>query len=309
VTDQQSILTFYQFAEFPEFEDWKPKLKNLGEEHGILGTIILAGEGINATISGSIKGVERFMKEIRKDARFSDMPSRECLSERTTFYRLRINLRKEIVTLGDPSISPAKKVGKHIEPEDWNDLLEDPEIMLVDTRNDYEVALGSFEGAENPNTQTFRQWPEFVEQSLKKQQKRKVAMFCTGGIRCEKASSHLLENGYDKVYHLKGGILNYLEKIQPEESKWKGECFLFDHRVSVTHGLADGQAKLCFGCRWPLQEEDFSSSLYEEGVSCPRCFNSLSGEKKEKLRERHKQVELAQKRQTLHLGQKMPEIP
>ena len=237
------------------------------------------------------------------------MPSRECISERTTFYRLRINLRKEIVTLGDPSISPAKKVGKHIEPEDWNDLLEDPEIMLVDTRNDYEVALGSFEGAENPNTQTFRQWPEFVQQSLKKQQKRKVAMFCTGGIRCEKASSHLLENGYDEVYHLKGGILNYLEKIQPEQSKWKGECFLFDHRVSVTHGLADGLAKLCFGCRWPLLEEDFSSPLYEEGISCPRCFNSLSEEKKEKLRERHKQVELAQKRQTSHIGQKMPEVP
>lgn len=308
MADQQSILTFYQFAEFPEFEDWKPKLTDLGEEHGILGTIILASEGINATISGSIKGAEQFMREIRKDARFSDMPSRECLSERTTFYRLRINLRKEIVTLGDPSISPAKKVGKHIEPEDWNDLLEDPEIMLVDTRNDYEVALGSFEGAENPDTQTFRQWPEFVEQNLKKQQKRKVAMFCTGGIRCEKASSHLLENGYDEVYHLKGGILNYLEKIQPEQSKWKGECFLFDHRVSVTHGLTDGEAKLCFGCRWPLQEEDFSSPLYEEGVSCPRCSNSLSEEKKEKLRERHKQVELAQKRQTSHIGQKMPEV-
>ena len=307
MADQQSILTFYQFAEFPEFVDWKPKLTDLGKKHGILGTIILASEGINATISGSIKGVERFMSEIRKDARFSKMLSRECLSERTTFYRLRINLRKEIVTLGDPSISPSKKVGKHIEPEDWNDLLEDPDIILVDTRNDYEVALGSFEGAENPATQTFRQWPEFVEQNLKKQQKRKVAMFCTGGIRCEKASSHLLENGYNEVYHLKGGILNYLEKVQPDQSKWKGECFLFDHRVSVTHGLADGEAKLCFGCRWPLQEEDFTSPHYEEGVSCPRCSNSLNEEKKEKLRERHKQVELARERQTSHIGQKMPE--
>ena len=308
MTEQHSILTFYQFADFPEFEDWKPKLADFGEKHGILGTIILASEGINATISGPEKGVERFMKEIRNDPRFSKMPSRECLSERTTFYRLRINLRKEIVTLGDPSISPAKVAGKYVEPEDWNDLLEDPDVILVDTRNDYEVALGTFDGAQDPNTQTFRQWPKFVEENLKKQDKRKVAMFCTGGIRCEKASSHLLENGYDEVYHLKGGILNYLEKVDPAQSKWKGECFIFDHRVSVTHGLKDGEAKLCFGCRWPLQKDDLRSPQYEEGVSCPRCSSSLNEEKRASLRERHKQVRLAEKRKSSHIGQKMPDL-
>jgi len=219
---------------------------------------------------------------------------------------LRIAIREEIVTLGLPGINPAKVVGQYVEPEDWNALIKDPDVLLVDTRNDYEVELGTFKGALDPDTQNFSEWPDFVKDSLEKSQKRKVAMFCTGGIRCEKASSHLLQNGFDEVYHLRGGILHYLEKISPEESLWEGECFVFHHQVSVTHGLKDGKAVLCFGCRWPLTDADLSSPDYEEGVSCPKCNGGLSERKRESLRERQRQVELARKRREPHIGRKMP---
>ena len=302
---KQTILTFYQFTDFPDYRDWKPILEDLGIEHDVFGSLVLAKEGINATISGGESSVHAFLEKIKEDRRFKKIKPRISQSDRTTFYRLKIFLRKEIVTLGDDTINPSKIVGEYVEPEDWNALLEDPEITLVDTRNDYEVAVGTFEGAIDPNTKTFREWPEFAENSLKKRGKEKVAMFCTGGIRCEKASSHLLENGFKEVYLLKGGILNYLEKIKSNESKWLGECFIFDHRVSVVHGLEDGQTKLCFGCRWPLQEEDLSSPIYEAGVYCPRCHDTLSQEKKESLRERQRQMEIAKQRRQAHIGQKI----
>lgn len=302
---KQTILTFYQFTDFPDYRDWKPILEDLGIEHDVFGSLVLAKEGINATISGGESSVHAFLEKIKEDRRFKKIKPRISQSDRTTFYRLKIFLRKEIVTLGDDTINPSKIVGEYVEPEDWNALLEDPEITLVDTRNDYEVAVGTFEGAIDPNTKTFREWPEFAENSLKKRGKEKVAMFCTGGIRCEKASSHLLENGFKEVYLLKGGILNYLEKIKSNESKWLGECFIFDHRVSVVHGLEDGQTKLCFGCRWPLQEEDLSSPNYEAGVYCPRCHDTLSQEKKESLRERQRQMEIAKQRRQAHIGQKI----
>ena len=304
---KQTILTFYQFADLPDFEEWKPHLIKIGEKNNIVGTIVLAREGINATISGTTQEIEVFLSWIRKDSRFTKMNYSESISDRTTFYRLKVNLRREIVTLGDPSVKPSELVGQHIEPEEWNSLTSDPEIALIDTRNDYEIALGTFTGAQNPKTKSFREWPAFVERSLKNHKKTKVAMFCTGGIRCEKASSHLLRNGFEEVYHLRGGILNYLHKISPEKSKWHGECFLFDHRVSVTHGLVEGEARLCFGCRWPLKTQDLSSSKYEEGVSCPHCFDSLTSEKRTGLRERNKQVVLARRRNTSHIGLKMPE--
>jgi len=177
---------------------------------------------------------------------------------------------------------------------------------VIDTRNEYEVKVGTFKGAENPHTDTFRQWPEYVEKELGSDKKQKIAMFCTGGIRCEKASSHLLENGFEEVYHLKGGILNYLETVPPEESDWDGECFIFDNRVSVTHGLKDGETQLCYGCRWPLSDEDLESEKYEYGISCPRCFDSLNDAKRKSLQERHKQLKLAEKRNVPHIGLKMP---
>jgi UPF0176 protein len=302
----QTIATFYKFAEFPEYKEWKNKLGQWGKELDILGTMILAPEGINATISGSRDGVGKFFDHIREDPRFADLNPRTAESTRSTFYRLRIITRPEIVTLGDASINPNKAVGKYVNPEEWNALIRDPDVRVIDTRNEYEVKVGTFKGAENPHTDTFRQWPEYVEKELGSDKKQKIAMFCTGGIRCEKASSHLLENGFDEVYHLKGGILNYLETIPPEESDWDGECFIFDNRVSVTHGLKDGETQLCYGCRWPLSDEDLESEKYEYGISCPRCFDSLNDAKRKSLQERHKQLKLAEERNVPHIGLQMP---
>ena len=302
----KTIATFYKFAEFPEYEEWKSKLRGWGKSHDILGTMILAPEGINATVSGSSEGIEYFMNHIREDFRFSDITPRLSESPRSTFYRLRIITRPEIVTLGDPSINPNKAVGKYVEPQDWNQLIRDPNVRVIDTRNEYEVKVGTFKGAENPHTDTFGQWPEYVKNELSDNKKQKIAMFCTGGIRCEKASSHLLENGFEEVYHLKGGILNYLETIPPEESDWDGECFIFDNRVSVTHGLKDGDTQLCYGCRWPLSEKDLQSEQYEYGISCPRCFDSLNDAKRQSLEERHKQLKLAEERNVPHIGLEMP---
>jgi UPF0176 protein len=302
----KTIATFYKFAEFPEYKEWKSKLRGWGKCHDILGTMILAPEGINATVSGSSEGIEYFMNQIREDFRFSDITPRLSESPRSTFYRLRIITRPEIVTLGDPSINPNKAAGKYVEPKDWNQLIRDPNVRVIDARNEYEVKVGTFKGAENPHTDTFGQWPEYVKNELSDNKKQKIAMFCTGGIRCEKASSHLLENGFEEVYHLKGGILNYLEKIAPEESDWDGECFIFDNRVSVTHGLKDGDTQLCYGCRWPLSEEDLESEQYEYGISCPRCFDSLNDAKRQSLEERHKQLKLAEERNVPHIGLEMP---
>ena len=304
---EQKVVTFYRFAEFPEHKSWKPKLEKLGQKEQVFGTIILANEGINATISGPADGLDRFIEYISTEPKLAGLPLRSMVSPRPTFYRLRVIIRPEIVTLGEPSILPSNGSGTYVEPEDWNALIADPDIELIDVRNDYEVALGTFQGAVNPNTQTFGQWAEFVEQRWgNNKKKRKVAMFCTGGIRCEKASAHLVQNGFEEVYHLKGGILNYLEKMNPKGSKWDGECFVFDHRVSVVHGLVDGNTRLCFSCRWPLKQEDYQSPDFEEGVSCPRCAPKLSQERKESLRERQRQMALAKKRNTQHLGKKMP---
>ena len=306
---ERTITTFYQFTDLPDFQEWKIRLEELGEKEKVLGTIILGKEGINATICGPEDGVRDLMAFIRADERFADMPSRSTFTSRETFYRLRVAIRDEIVTLGVPGIDPTELVGQYVEPEDWNALLSDPDVLLVDTRNDYEVELGTFKGALDPNTQNFSEWPDFVRDSLKNSPKQKIAMFCTGGIRCEKASSHLLQNGFDEVYHLRGGILNYLEKVTPEESQWEGECFVFHHQVSVTHGLKDGKAVLCFGCRWPLTNDDLSSPDYEEGVSCPKCIEGLSDDKRESLRERQRQVDLARKHEEIHIGRKMPTPP
>ena len=226
---EQTVSTFYKFAEFPDHAEWKPRLIQLGEKEKVTGTLILANEGINGTVAGPKKGLISFLEEITSDPRFADLPIRSMVTPRQTFYRLRIVIRPEIVTLGDPSILPSNGSGQYVNPEDWNELISDPEVEVIDVRNDYEVEIGSFEGAENPQTETFGEWDEYVKKRWGKERKKKVAMFCTGGIRCEKASAHLVQNGFEEVYHLKGGILNYLEQIDPENSKWKGECFVFDH--------------------------------------------------------------------------------
>jgi len=303
---EQKITTFYKFAQFPDHKKWKPILNELGESEKVVGTLILSEEGINATLAGPEEGLDRFISQIASDPRFSELPLRSMTSPRPTFYRLRIVVRPEIVTLGDPSILPANGSGKYVKPEDWNALIADPEVEVIDVRNDYEVEIGTFDGAVNPNTKTFAEWSDFVNRRWGKNRKSKVAMFCTGGIRCEKASAHMVQQGFDEVYHLQGGILNYLETIKPEQSKWKGECFVFDHRVSVGHGLVDGKTQLCFSCRWPLSMSDLDNPAYEEGVSCPRCGPSLTPQRRASLRERQKQMKIARARNIKHLGGEMP---
>ena len=263
----------------------------------------MAEEGINGTVSSSAEGIKEILAFIRKEERFSQMPYRISTTPRKTFYRIRVVVRKEIVTLGDASINPNDMVGTYVEPKNWNKIIQDPDTVVIDTRNDYEVELGTFEGATNPNTETFCQWDEYVKENLQSQKDKKVAMFCTGGIRCEKASSHLLQNGFTEVYHLKGGILNYLENVEPEDSLWKGECFVFDHRVSVVHGLKDGDSKICFGCRWPLKVEDMESEKYESGICCPHCADTLDPVRRASLQERNRQIQIARKKKTDHLGQ------
>ena len=300
---EQTVATFYQFANLPDCINWQRKLRTHCKKFNVLGTIILAEEGINGTVSSSAEGIKEILAFIRKEERFSQMPYRISTTPRKTFYRIRVVVRKEIVTLGDASINPNDMVGTYVEPKNWNKIIQDPDTVVIDTRNDYEVELGTFEGATNPKTETFCQWDEYVKENLQSQKDKKVAMFCTGGIRCEKASSHLLQNGFTEVYHLKGGILNYLENVEPEDSLWKGECFVFDHRVSVVHGLKDGDSKICFGCRWPLKVEDMESEKYESGICCPHCADSLDPVRRASLQERNRQIQIARKKKTDHLGQ------
>ena len=300
---QQTVATFYRFAELNDCKQWEERLRESCKTNSVLGTIILAHEGINGTISGSRKGVREVLDFIRSDARFSDLPHRECETTRNSFYRLRIIVRPEIVSFGDSSVNPGKGAGKYVDPAEWNELIQNPDMTVIDVRNDYEIEMGTFQEATDPGTTTFGEWKSYVEGELTDRKERPVAMFCTGGIRCEKASAHLLSEGFKEVYHLKGGILSYLEQVKPEDSLWKGECFVFDHRVSVTHGLEEGKASICYGCRMPLATEDKESSHYEDGVSCPRCAKGLDEKAKASRRARHRQQMLALRRGERHIGQ------
>ena len=300
---EYTVATFYLFADLPDFEAKQVPIKAFCESQAVLGTIILAPEGINGTIAGPSAGVAAALDYLRSDERLAKLPTRLSHTDRKTFHRMRVILRPEIVTLGDPSVNPNEAVGQYVEPEDWNDLINGPEVVLIDTRNDYEVEVGTFKGAIDPKTEAFGEWPEYVKKNLDPKMHPKIAMFCTGGIRCEKASAHLLKSGFKKVFHLRGGILSYLEKVPETESSWEGDCFVFDHRVAVKHGLEQGDYEICFGCRWPISKEDVESTKYEPGVSCPRCADELTTERRERLRERHKQVMLARKRNGTHIGE------
>ena len=300
---EYTVATFYLFADLPDFEAKQAPIKAFCDSQAVLGTIILAPEGINGTIAGPSAGVAAVLNYLHSDERLAKLPTRLSHTDRKTFHRMRVILRPEIVTLGDPSVNPNEAVGQYVEPEDWNDLINDPEVVLIDTRNDYEVEVGTFKGAIDPKTETFGEWPEYVKKNLDPKMHPKIAMFCTGGIRCEKASAHLLKSGFKNVFHLRGGILSYLEKVPETESSWEGDCFVFDHRVAVKHGLEQGDYEICFGCRWPISKMDVESTKYEPGVSCPRCADELTAERRERLRERHKQVMLARKRNGTHIGE------
>lgn len=292
----------YKFVALPDYRDLQKPILDFCLSRHIKGTILLAEEGINGTIAGASEDIHAVLHYLRQDARFSDLAHKESYADSHPFYRMKVKLKKEIVTMGVAGVNPNHIVGTYVKPEDWNALISDPDVVLLDTRNDYETHIGTFKGAIDPKTTTFREFPTFVAQHLDKTKNKKVAMFCTGGIRCEKASSFMKQQGFEEVYHLQGGILKYLETVPETESLWEGECFVFDQRVGVKHGLAVGDYDQCYACRMPLSPEELNSEQYTPGIACPHCYDKTSEEKKAALTERQKQVVLAKQRGEAHIG-------
>ena len=303
---------FYHFVDLPAYQNLQSPIQEFCDQHDIKGTILLASEGINGTLSAQDPSILAFHEYIKTDAlfngKFKALSHKESIASSNPFYRMKVRLKKEIVALGVPGISPTKKVGQYVKPQDWNALISDPDTIIIDTRNGYEVDIGTFKGAINPKTETFREFPGYVDRELLTNKAKKIAMFCTGGIRCEKATSLMLEKGFDEVYHLQGGILKYLEEIPKEESLWQGECFVFDQRVAVTHNLEEGDYDQCYACRHPLSPNEMASEEYIPGISCPYCFNKLSPEKKASVGERQKQMLLAKSRGEPHIGKVIPKM-
>lgn len=296
------VVAFYQFVPIDDLESLQQDIRRICKNSSMLGTILLAHEGINGTVAGAADELETLFEFLNQNLNMAGLSKKLSYCERNPFYRMKVRLKKEIVTLGVEGIDPRQLVGEYIAPEHWNELISQPDVRLIDTRNDYEVGLGTFSGAENPETQSFRDFPAWVEANLDIEKDKKVAMFCTGGIRCEKSTALLKELGYENVYHLEGGILNYLETVPVDESMWQGDCFVFDNRVTVDHDLAEGRYELCSACRMPLSEDDRQSPKFEKNVSCPRCFDRLTPERRASLEERGRQIELAAARGEKHLG-------
>ena len=302
------IAALYQFARFDDPKTLRAPLLALCEANGVRGTLLLAREGINGTIAGSDSGVEAVLDHIRTLPGCDAIEVKESRAEGLPFHRTKVRLKKEIVTMGQPDLDPLAGVGTYVAPEDWNALISDPDTIVIDTRNDYEVQIGSFEGAIDPQTTSFREFPEWFRAKRAELEAEgrspKIAMFCTGGIRCEKSTAFARAEGVEDVFHLKGGILNYLEHVPESESLWRGECFVFDERVSVGHGLAPGDHGLCRACRRPLDRDDMAHAHYVEGVSCPRCYPERSDEQRARYAERHRQAELARARGKEHIGRR-----
>ncbi|HAA26948.1 MAG TPA: hypothetical protein DCE56_03740 [Cyanobacteria bacterium UBA8553] len=267
----QVVVTFYKFVKLPDFAEKQDPLLSYCKAKEIRGTILLAAEGINGTIAGSRQAIDSVLSFLRCDPRLVDLEHKESSADSTPFDRMKVRLKKEIVTLGLPKIDPNEQVGTYVSPKEWNALISDPEVTVIDTRNEYEVTIGTFKEAQNPRTASFRQFPDYVRNHLDPAKHKKVALFCTGGIRCEKASSFMMAQGFSEVYHLKGGILKYLEEVPAQESLWQGECFVFDQRVAVEHGLEAGTHEMCRNCGHPIAEIDKTSPDYQEDISCPHC--------------------------------------
>ena len=296
------VAALYKFVALPYFEDLQQPLLACSQENGVMGTILLASEGINGTIAGSPEGVQKVLDFLRSVDRLADLEHKESFADEPPFYRMKVRLKREIVTMGVPDVDPTETVGTYVDPGDWNDLISDSSVILVDARNDYEVSIGTFKGAINPETKSFRELPNWLREQFADREKTKVAMFCTGGIRCEKSTAFLRSEGFENVYHLHGGILNYLKIVPEEESLWEGECFVFDQRVAVKHGLEQGSYGQCFACRMPISEEEKQSEMYVKGISCPHCYEANSEESKRRFADRQKQIELAKKRGQKHIG-------
>jgi UPF0176 protein len=295
------IAALYHFTRFDDPAALQGPLQALCEAERISGSLLLAREGINGTIAGPQAGIARVLAHIRALPGCADLDWKESQSAAQPFRRMKVRLKKEIVTMGQPDVDPRAKVGHYVEPSEWNALIQSPDVAVIDTRNDYEVAIGTFEGAVDPETATFRDFPAWWEENKHRFHNKRIAMFCTGGIRCEKSTNYLLGQGVEDVYHLKGGILKYLEEVPEDQSAWQGECFVFDGRVSVGHGLRTGPHRLCHACRRPIRPEDMGHPDYEEGVACHLCAQETSEADKERFRERQKQMALAEARGERHI--------
>ena len=300
------VAALYKFVTLDDFHELREPLLDACRAAGARGTLLLAREGINGTVAASRQGIDQVLAYLRCDPRLADLEHKESVDDHMPFYRMKVKLKKEIVTMGIDGIDPNHRVGTYVAPRDWNELVNDPDVLLIDTRNDYEYGIGTFRGAIDPHTTTFREFPEYVRSHLDPGKHKKIAMFCTGGIRCEKASAFMLQEGFEDVYHLQGGILKYLEEVPEEESIWQGECFVFDNRVAVNHQLEKGQYDQCFGCRHPITEQDKLSDSYQQGVCCPACYDTLTPDQMARFRERQKQIELANARGAAHVGATPP---
>lgn len=301
------VCAMYKFVRLENFEHLRTPLASTMEKFGVKGTLLLAQEGINGTVAGTREGIDGLLEWLNAEPRLNGIVCKESYTAELPFYRAKVKLKKEIVTMGVEGIDPTQVVGTYVKPADWNALIEDPDVVLVDTRNDYEVEIGTFKGALDPKTTTFREFPDYVKENLDPAKHKKVAMYCTGGIRCEKSTAYLKEQGFDEVYHLEGGILKYLEEVPAEESLWEGECFVFDSRVAVNHNLEKGQYDQCFACRMPITEPEKEHPHYQKGVSCHHCYGKHSAEQIKRFSEREKQNMLSKERGEEHIGSEAAE--
>ena len=308
---QYLVAALYKFVHLDNYAELRAALLAFCEENQVCGTLLLAEEGINGTIAGPEQGIRNVLAYLRKDPRLSTLEHKESWADAQPFYRMKVKLKREIVTMGVPNIHAATMAGQYVKPEDWNTLIDDPDVVVVDTRNDYEVSIGTFARAVNPETSSFTEFPEWVKEQSREggalHGKSRIAMFCTGGIRCEKSTAYLRTQGFDNVYHLEGGILKYLETVPEDNSRWQGQCFVFDERVSVGHGLKQGDYTFCRACRMPLSLVDRESPQYEEGISCPSCHGTHTEEQLQRFHERQKQVLLARARRQRHIGARAQE--
>jgi UPF0176 protein len=296
------VCALYKFVKLEDFQTLRQPLHDVLEVNQVRGTLLLAQEGINGTIAGSRAAIDNVLNWLRIDPRLSDLDYKESLTGSLPFNRTKVKLKKEIVTMGVEGIDPKRVVGTYVSPADWNKLISDPDVILVDTRNDYEYQVGTFKNAINPNTESFREFPGYVRENLHPDKHKKIAMFCTGGIRCEKSTAFLKEQGFNEVYHLKGGILKYLEEVPAHETLWEGECFVFDDRITVNHHLEKGNYSQCNACRLPITKADKASDKYQQGVSCPHCYDKVTDTQKTRFMEREKQMTLARQRGEAHIG-------
>ncbi|WP_100913386.1 rhodanese-related sulfurtransferase [Pseudoalteromonas spongiae] len=307
MSQQYVVCALYKFVSLPNYKEIRQPLLNTMEQHNVRGTLLLAEEGINGTVAAKREGIDALLAWLDKQPGLDNIVSKESFDDECPFYRTKVKLKKEIVTMGVQGIDPKEVVGTYVKPKDWNALISDPDVVLVDTRNDYEIEIGTFENAVDPKTKTFREFPEWAEKNLDPSKNKKVAMFCTGGIRCEKSTAYMKEQGFEEVYHLEGGILKYLEEVPKEDTMWKGECFVFDNRVAVDHDLNKGSYDQCHACRMPITEEEKQLEAYQEGLSCHHCIDTVSDEQRERFAERQKQIELAKARGEGHIGNEAQE--